>query len=133
MAVTLAHVSKLEKDPLTKYILENLLRYSVLFEKLPFTTVNSLRSSALQWTNLPTVAFRKINADYSTSEGDITQVHESVYGFGGKIRVDRVWDKIKGTLIQDPERLQMDMMIKSMKYKFIIFLNIPSISILNSA
>jgi len=118
MAVTLAHVSKLESDVLKKMIYQNMLRKAPMLNYVPFENVNSLRSVAIRWTNLPSVAFRRINGDYSTSEGDIDQVYESVYGFGGKIRVDRVFKKIGGSLIKDPEQLQIEMMSEAMAIKF---------------
>lgn len=118
MAVTLAQVLKLEDNPLKKMIYTNMLRDAPILEYLPFENVNALTSVAIRWTNLPSVAFRRINADYTESEGDVEQVYESVYGFGGKIRIDRVFDKIQGSLIKDPEQLQIEMMSKVMAITF---------------
>lgn len=117
-AITMAHVSKLETDPLKKMILQNLLRYGPLLEYLPFEDVQALRSAVTRWTALPTVAFRAINGEYTSSTGDVEQVYESVYVFGGEIEVDRIYKKIGPSLIQDPEQLQINMMNKAMAYKF---------------
>lgn len=116
--ITLAMVAKLEKDPLRSLIINNLLRHGPVLQYLPFENVNALSSVAVRWTNLPTAAFRKINASYNTSTGDVEQVYESVYGFGGLVEIDRVFDKIKASLIKDPRQLQMEMFTKAMAFKW---------------
>ena len=116
-AITMAHVSKLEKDPLKKMIFQNLLRFSPLLEYLPFTDVQALTSTVNRWTSLPTVQWRAINGQYTSSSGDVEPVSESVYVFGGEIEVDRVYDKIKASLIQDPEKLQIDMLSQAMAFE----------------
>ena len=116
-AVTLGMVAKLMKDPLHKGIIMNLLRESPIMDMVPFENVGSIESIALRWTNLPTVAFRRINADYTPSHGDTEQVYESVYAFGGTIREDRVWKKLTN-LIQDPHELQIKMKTKAMALTF---------------
>ena len=118
MAVTLAQVAKLSDAPLRKGIILNMIRESPILGMVPFENVNSLSSVAVRWTNLPSVAFRKVNAGYTASEGDVEQVYESVYGFGGDIELDRVFKKITGSLIQDPRTLQIEMKTKAMAIKF---------------
>lgn len=115
-ALTMAHIAKLETDPLKKMILMNIQRFGKILEYVPFQEVQGLRQGILRWTNLPDVAFRAINSEYSTSSGDVEQVYDNVYVFGGEIELDRIYDKIKGSLVQDPEKLQLDMMSKSMAY-----------------
>ena len=121
MAINYAQVAKLENNPLRKGIITNLLRDSRVLEWMPFENVNSLSSVAVRWTNLPDVAFRKINTGYTASEGDVEQVYESVYGFGGDIEIDRVFDKL-GNMIQDPKALQIDMKTKAMALYFNYYL-----------
>lgn len=118
MAITLAQVSKLEKDPLRKGIIMNILRKGKLLEYVKFENVSALRSVAIRWTALPTVAFRKINADYTANEGDVDQIYENVYAFGGEIEHDRVWKMVASSLIVDPIRLNMDMKTAAMAYTF---------------
>jgi hypothetical protein len=103
----------IETEPLKKYILTNLLRVSPLLEMLSFENVDSFKSIALRWHNLPSAAFRRINGSYTSSEGDTETVWESVYGFGGEIAYDRVFEKVKNT-ITDFKRLQTDMKLKAM-------------------
>lgn len=117
MAVTLAMLAKIETDVLKKYVLMNLLREVKLFEVLPFANVDSLLSVAVRWRTLPSVAFRSINEGYTASEGDTEQVWESVYGFGGDIKYDRVFDKIKNTIV-DMKQMQTDMKLMAMALKF---------------
>lgn len=118
MAVTLAHVAKLENNPLRKGIILNLVRETPILGLVPFENVNSLSNVAVRWTNLPTVAFRRVNSGYTANEGDVEQVYESVYGFGGDIEIDRVFKKITGSMIQDPKTLQVAMKTKAMAIKF---------------
>lgn len=117
MAVTLGHLAKIEVEPLRKGILMNLLRNSDVMSVLPFENVNSLRSIAVRWTTLPTVSFRRINEGYTPDEGDTEQVWESVYGFGGEIKFDRVFGKIGNTIIS-PRQLQVNMKTEAMALTF---------------
>ena len=53
MAYTLAQLAKLETNPLTKYVIMNLLRQIKIMETLPFENVTALKVSALTWRTLP--------------------------------------------------------------------------------
>jgi len=117
MAYTLAQLAKIETTPLKKGVILNLLRYAPIMDSLPFENVDSLHSIAVRWKTLPGAAFRKVNASYTTSEGDVDQVEEAVYGMGGGIKFDRVFDKIKN-VIQDPKVMQMDMKTRAMALTF---------------
>jgi hypothetical protein len=116
-AVTLAHVAKLETEPLRKGIIMNILRDARAMEVIPWENVDSLRSVAIRWTNLPTAAFRRINEGYTADHGDVEQVWESVYGFGGEINFDRVFDKIGNTIVS-PRVLQTKMKLKALSLMF---------------
>ena len=118
MAVTLAQTAKLTKDPLRKGVIMNLLRYSTVLDLLPFENVDSLNSVAVRWTNLPDPTWRRINEEYVADEGDFEQVYESVYAFGGELEVDRVWAKVRGSMIVDPEVENMKMHNKAMALTF---------------
>ena len=117
MTVTLAMLAKIEQNELKRYIIANLLREVRLMEVLPFQNVDSLKSVAVRYRNLPSVAFRKIGAGYTASEGDTEQVWESVYALGGEINYDRVFEKVKNTII-DMKKLQTDMKVQSMAFQF---------------
>lgn len=119
MAMTLAQLAQLEKGPTFKnYILTNLIRVNPLFQTLPFENVSTLRTVAVRWRQLPTVAFRKIGAGYTANEGQFEQVWESVYGFGGDMQFDRVFDYLKGNTVKDPKREIIDQKLMAMKIKF---------------
>lgn len=117
MAVTLAQLAKLETDPLRKMIIMNLLRWVKVMEILPFENVDALTTIAVRWQQLPSVAFRKINAGYTASEGDVEQVAESVYLFGGDINYDRVFEKVKNT-IKPMKQLQIEMKTAALALTF---------------
>lgn len=120
MALTLAQVAKLEKNPMPKGVMTNLLRFAKVMELLPFEEVNALTNVAVKWTNLPDVAFRRINEGYTADEGDVDHVYESVYVLGGDIELDVIYDKpqLKSNYIVDPKQLQVEMKTKAMAYKF---------------
>lgn len=117
MALTLAHLAKVETDPLKKYVITNLLREIKAMEVLPFTNVDSLKSVAVRWQTLPSVAFRAINRGYTPSEGDVEQVWEAVYALGGEIKFDRVFEKVGNTIV-DMKKMQTDMKLMSMALTF---------------
>lgn len=99
MPFNLAEFSKLQTDPIRKGVIQNLLRKGRILEFLPFENVNALENVAVQWTKLPGVAFRRINMGYTASNGAYRQVSEALYGFGGDIEFDRVFDKLTNTVV----------------------------------
>lgn len=118
MAYTLAQYAKLETDATKKYVLTNLLREIKVAEYLPFTTVNSLRASALLWNLLPAVGFRDLNAGYTEdTSGDVTENWESLSILGGEVNFDRVFGMVSNT-ITDPHKLQLDMKLMSIALTF---------------
>jgi len=117
MAITLVNSGKLETQPLRKGVIMNLLRYSPLLGNWPFESVDSLTSIAVRAKTLPTVAFRRINSGYTPSEGDFEQVWESVYGFGGEIEFDRVFDKVTNMIVK-PRVAQAQLKLKAMALSF---------------
>jgi len=115
--LTLAQIAPLQTEPLNAYVIDNLLRFSKQWEVLPFVNVTSLESVSVRLETLPSVAFRKINSGYDANAGDFGQVQESVYGFGGEIQLDRVFDFIKNT-ITDAKQAHVDAKLKAMAFKF---------------
>lgn len=114
---TLAQLAKIETDPLRKGIIMNLLRWNSLLGVVPFQNVDSLTSVAVRAAHLPEVGFRKINEGYVPSVGDFEQVYESVYGFGGEIEFDRVFDKV-GNVIVKPRVSQTQLKLRSIAATF---------------
>jgi len=112
MAYTLAQLAKLEVEPLRKYVLMNLLRDAKLTEVLPWVNVDSLNVIATRWRTLPSAQFRQIGGAWTQSMGDTEQVWESLYITGGEIQFDRVFGKVKNTIV-DPHKQQVDMKTKA--------------------
>jgi hypothetical protein len=117
MAYTLAKLAKLEEQPLRKYVMMNLIRDAKLMELIPWVNVDSLTIQATRWRVLPTVAFRAINASYTADEGDVEQVWESLFILGGETYFDRIFKKVKNTIV-DPIKQQSDMKVKAMALTF---------------
>jgi len=119
MAYTLAQLAKLEVQDFKKGIMLNMLRESKIMEVVPWENVNSLQSLAVRVRTLPTGgAFRKVGGTYTeTTDGDVEQVWESVYIFGGEIKFDRIFGKVQNTII-DPKTQQLNMKLKAMSLDF---------------
>ncbi len=117
MALTLADLARQSKQPLQKYILQNLLRYSDLMALVPFFDTDTLTSIVVRWKSLPSVGYRRIGGGYSESTGTTEQVSEGVYGLGGDILFDKVFELVKNT-IEDPKKTQTNMKIKAVAYEF---------------
>lgn len=117
MAITLAQVAKLERNPLKKMVMLNLLRHSKFLDSMPFENVSSLSNVAVRVTNLPDVSWRSINEDYTPDTGDVEQVYEGIYIFGGTFEADRVWKKVKENMIKDPEQLQVELFTEAMAFE----------------
>jgi len=117
MAVTLADLAKQEREPLRKGIMTNLLRFSDILAVVPFESVDSLDNIVVRWKELPDVAFRNINEGYGEETGTTEQITETVYGFGGDIKIDRVFEYVKN-VIEPPEVTQTKMKTKAMAFKF---------------
>lgn len=117
--ITIAQLAQLETEPLKKGIFTNIIRDAQIFEKIPFENVSSLRVMATRWAKLPTGgAFRKLNGSYTASEeGQVEQVEESLFGFGGEITYDRVIDKLTN-FIENPITVQTKMKVKALAYNW---------------
>lgn len=112
---TLAQLAKVETDRMRKGVMMNILRDAKVMELLPFENVDSLTSQALRVRTLGTGgAFRKIGGSYTeATDADVEAVWESVYGFGGEIKFDKVFGLIKNTIV-DPKVFQTQMKLKAM-------------------
>jgi hypothetical protein len=109
MPITLSDVIKLEKDPLLVLFTKNLLRQSDVLKIWPFSNVPGLVTRGLRYSALPSPGFRKLYGTYTDSRGTTEPVEESLAIFGSEFSVDRVLEKVKGTLFRDPLQEQMAM------------------------
>lgn len=117
MAYTLAEMAKVEREPLRKGIMLNLLRYSDILGVLPFELVSSLSNIVVRWKTLPGVGWRKLNEGYDEATGVTEQVTENIFLLGGDVDIDRVFLKVKN-LIESPEVTQTKMKLKAVAYEF---------------
>ena len=114
---TLSEYAKLERDDLKSAVITTFLRYSQIMDFLQWENVGALTQQATRWNTLPDVGFRKIGGDYAASNGTYDQVWESVYAFGGKLSMDRIFDLTSNT-IRDPRVDQTEMKLKSLAMTF---------------
>jgi hypothetical protein len=117
MAFLLSEYAKLEKDDLKAGIIMTILRYSQVMDQLKWENIGALKQEATRWNTLPTTAFRKIGGAYASSEGTYDQVWESLYAFGGKLTLDRVYD-LTSNVLKDPRADQIEMKLKSKAMTF---------------
>lgn len=113
--ITLAQLAQLETDPIKKYLGMQLLRHVKLWEILPFENVNALEVRAVWWEKLPTGgAFRMVNEGFTAAQdGQLGDGFENLYGFGGDIVYDTVFEGI-GNVVADPIKIQIDGRLESM-------------------
>lgn len=112
-AYTLGNLATISEMPLQKAVIMNLLRYTQVFQSLPFKNVEALEVAAARVTALPTPGFRNLNDSYTASVGDTEQVTEHLYPIGGEIKIDRVFQKVKNTIV-DPKAQQLDLHMKAL-------------------
>lgn len=117
MAYTLAQLAQLETQPLRKGIIMTILRQSNIMDVIPWENSDSLTIMATRWATLPTVAFRRVNEGYSPNEGTDEQIWEALYGFGGEIKFDRVFEKVKNVIV-DPKVNEVNKKLKALSMTF---------------
>lgn len=88
MAVTLADLAQVSKDPLYAGVLEQFLMYSNVMKVLPWKTIGDLRERYSRWSSLPTVAYRAIGGTYTADNGTFEQLEENLAILGHYIDVD---------------------------------------------
>jgi hypothetical protein len=115
MAVTLNEVAKLTDKPLGKAVILNLLRQSPLMQMLPIDSVDALQVTTTRWQTLPPTGTRSLNGAYTESTGQTEQVVDTLFIYGGDIKVDRVMLKIK--TIENPLQVQTKMKVASLGSK----------------
>jgi hypothetical protein len=118
MAVTLADLAVMEKSPFAKAVIMDLLRKSDILNMVSVETVPGLRITGRRWKALPTMGNRKIGGSYTASDGDVEEVAESLFIYGGEVKVDRVLQLAAGSLTEAPVVTQTRMMVESLAYKF---------------
>lgn len=116
-AFSLATFAQLQQTPLKKGIIMNVIRHAPLLERMSFVNVNSLESIAVRLESLPDMAFRSLNEGYTPGGAQYGQVAEGVYGLGGELQFDRVYDKL-GNTIKNPKQLEVEAKTMAAAIKF---------------
>lgn len=116
-AFSLATFAQLQQTPLRKGIILNIIRHSPIMERLSFVNVDSLESIAVRLESLPDMAFRSLNEGYTAGGAQYGQVAEGVFGLGGELQFDRVYDKLKNT-IKSPKQLEVEAKTMAAAIKF---------------
>jgi hypothetical protein len=114
---TLAEFSKIETDPLRKSVVDTLIMESNMLELVPWETIGTLSTTVVKIQDLPSVGFRKINANYTEATGHFEQKTETISLLGGMVRTDQALARAKNT-IADARAIMQNLMVKAMAYKF---------------
>jgi hypothetical protein len=117
MAVNLIEYFKTAKEGLEKDFIKDLLRSWDVFGELKFKEIDGLTKDGNRWQTLPTVAFRKLNAGYTASEGTTEDTRETLSLLGGDIIIDRVFARTKAQFKNQLE-LQKQMLVQALAFKF---------------
>jgi len=116
MAMTLIEMQKLVDDPVISGVLETLYREENFFQYIPFDIIQGLSILYTSESELPSVAFRKLNEAFSESTGVVQRNIEVLRPFGGDSDNDRLLVDAYGPQY----RASMDsMFIKAMAIKFV--------------
>lgn len=116
MPVTLNEMAKVTQTPLGKAIILDLLRQSPILKLIPVEDVAALKMTATRWQTLPGAGTRKIDGAYTESTGKTEQVEDTLFIYGGDIKVDRILTKIDA--LENPLETQAKMKVASVAAKF---------------
>jgi hypothetical protein len=89
MSMTLHEWKKTLDDPMRAGIVETLFNEERLLAYIPFETISGLAYAYNLETELPGIAFRRLNAAYAESVGVIQREVETLKPFGGDSDTDR--------------------------------------------
>ncbi|MBI2756189.1 MAG: hypothetical protein HYX52_05705 [Chloroflexi bacterium] len=117
MAITLADVAKLQKDPLTKGFMDIFLEERDLAQFIPSVSVDSLKTRDVQTTTLPSMSWRDLGDQHAESKGAWDWVEETVYSMGAQIEIDYLLRKDK-SLAKDPMQQHVSMFARASAYEF---------------
>jgi hypothetical protein len=116
MAFALSEISKLTQSRLEKAVILDLLRQSPVMQMIPVDNVDALRVDSTRWQTLPSSSTRKIGGSYTESTGTVEQTSETLFAYGGDVKVDRLLTKVKA--LENPLELNMKMKVASVAALF---------------
>jgi len=115
--MTLAELSKLEKDTLRKSVMDHILEESPVMHQIQWETLNQLSTTIVQYQALPSAGFRKVNEGYAESTGTFKHRSETVSLFGLDIDTDIAVARAKNT-VADARAIQQKMALKAVSMAF---------------
>ncbi len=117
MAWTLAELSKIETDTLRKSVIDAMLMEANVLEMVPWETIGKLATTVVQYKELPSFGYRKVNESYSESTGKFSQKVENISLGGLYIDTDKAIARASNT-IADARAIQQMMAMKSAAWNF---------------
>ncbi len=117
MAVTLNDLAMVQPDPLKKAVLTDLLRQSKILQLVPIESVPGHKITQTRWQTMSTTSTRKIGGTWTENTGVLEQVQETMFVYGGEIKVDRLLT-MDSTVIEDPLITQTKMKAQALAAAF---------------
>lgn len=112
MAVTLAQAALLEQEPVRRGALEEAVKVSNVWDRLPFENIQGNAYGYDKDKVLPGTGFRTVNEAYVESTGVINQDTERLVILGGDADVDkfieRTMQSSRGVLMADQIRMKLE-------------------------
>lgn len=112
MAVTLAQAAALETNPVRRGAMETASRVSMVWDRLPFESIEGSAYAYDKDKVLPGTGFRTVNEAYVESTGVINQDVERLVILGGDADVDQFIEKTmqssRGVLMADQVRMKLE-------------------------
>lgn len=112
MAVTFAQAAALETDPVRRGAIETALRVSLVWDRMPFESIEGNAYAYDKDKVLPGTGFRTVNEAYVESTGVINQDVERLTILGGDADVDNfietTMQSSRGVLMADQVRMKLE-------------------------
>lgn len=116
-SVPLTEVLKNMKPGLPAALVTDLLRKSDLLNVLPFAGVDNLKVKGARYQALPSTGKRKLNAGYTPVYGTKEEIEETLFIYGGEVKIDRIYTKI-AALFKSELEVQTEMLAESVARAF---------------
>lgn len=117
-AITMHQVLALETQPLKKYVINNMVEESTLFERIPYETVVALRSIVPYKTAIPTPTFRHVNEAGSELSSTYDQIERALSIIDNDVKIDPVLEMTKNNIV-NPRQQQIDDASKAYAYRIV--------------
>lgn len=112
MALSINDFYKQAKTEYGRAVLAEYLRLWDVMSVLKFTPTKGLKITDTRWQTLPSAGNRRLNQGYSESTGTTEPVTDTLFAYGGDIKVDKFF-RLDQTAIEDPLKTQSQMKIQA--------------------